>query len=66
MKEHHDWISETIAEIDAVLERPPISIQDAINEAIDKKRMTLEEGMECLEAYERSFHDTRELYPDSE
>lgn len=60
--EHHDWIAETIAEIDRVLEAPPITIEDSINEAISKGRMTLQEGIDCLEAYQRAFMRGKEEF----
>lgn len=40
-----------------------ITVEQGIVEAIIAGRMTREEGQQCLEAYERTFHGTPEMTP---
>ncbi len=48
-------IEHIISEIDEALDRPPISVEEALQEAVKAGRMTLEESSECLECYLRAF-----------
>lgn len=52
----HLNIEHIIAEIDAALERPPVTVEQALHEAVEAGRMTIAEASECLEAYNRAFH----------
>lgn len=56
MNERHDHAAEAIAAIDAELNRPPVSIEVALQEAVTRGTMTSAESQECLEAYLRAFH----------
>lgn len=56
--ERHNYPREIVADIDRVLDEPPISIEAALCDAVEHKRMTAEEANECLEAYLRTLHKT--------
>lgn len=51
-----DRISETIEAIDRALEQPPVSIEEALYDAVQKNRMTAEEADQCYAAYMRTFN----------
>lgn len=50
-------VEHILAEIDAALERPPVTIEEALQEAVEAGRMDIKTAEECLEAYLRSFHN---------
>lgn len=54
--ERHDHAQEALDAIDRELARPPISVEDAVLEAVQNGRMTIDEANECIEAYQRTFH----------
>lgn len=56
---------ELFRHIDEAVSSPPPCMEDAINEAIEKGRMTLQEGMDCLAAYTRTFIKSKEVYEDN-
>lgn len=47
--------AEILRKIDEELERPPISIEEALQEAVRAGRMSIKECEECLEAYHRTL-----------
>jgi len=51
----HDHAKEALEAIDRELERPPVTIEEALQEAVAAGRMTQEEAAECLEAYLGAF-----------
>lgn len=64
MNHEHLNIDNIIAEIDAQLARPPVSVEDALQEAVIAGRMTISEATECLEAYQHSYIVERSLHPE--
>lgn len=52
----HDHIRDAIEEIDRCLERPPITIEESLVQAVQRGTMTEAEATECLDAYERALH----------
>lgn len=56
MREHIDHAELAIEAIDHVLAEPPITLEDALHEAVQAGRMTVDEAAECLDAYMHAFH----------
>lgn len=56
MEKHKETGAEMVAKIDrGIADAESITIEQALNEAVEKKRMTVEEAQACLDAYVRSF-----------
>lgn len=53
--ERVDHATEAIKLIDEVLDSPPITIEHSLMHAVMNNRMTMEEAIECLDAYEKCF-----------
>lgn len=52
-----DHAQEAIEAIDRRLAEPPVSIDEALDYAIENGSMSIKEAEQCREAYWRSFHD---------
>lgn len=56
-QQRHDEILE---KIDDTLDSPPVSMEEALNYAVENGHMTIRESEQCLEAYQRAFLATQE------
>ena len=56
MKEKRNHCNEAIEAIDRCLQRPPITIEDSLIEAMEQGRMSPAEAEECFLAYQKALH----------